>query len=790
MAQKPFIIRHGLNTGSTEIINSNASINTSSIDFSGVSTDDISEGNNLYFTDSRTRAAVSSSGDLTYNSSTGQFSIDVMTIVKAEDGSGSLLDADFLDGQQGTYYLDYNNFINTPTIPTNNNQLTNGAGYITGETTTTLTSDSINQKLVFTDETGTVNDIDLSWAVDDANLARLTSGTIDDETGIATFTRDDATSFTVDFSSLFDDTNLTRITSAGFNTSDGILTLTRSDATTVTVDLDGRYLQSFTEVNNLTSNVTWANVPNANITQSSVTQHQAALSITQSQISDLSVSINDLTDGYVNDSSIGLGAGALANDNGTNNINVALGIEALTSNNSGTGNVAVGNYTLFSNTSGGGNVAVGYQALLYNITANGNVAVGYQALEDCTSSSNNAVGYWALRNITTGFQNCGFGTLAGDSLTTGDDNTLLGFYAGGTVLTTGNNNTIIGAEAEPSSGSVSNEITLGNASITRFRIPGIDLDTNNAADGEVLQWNTTNGGFVWTSLPTNTSDLTNDSGFTTNVGDITRVIAGTGLSGGGITGSVTLNVALSDLPGLVATMSGTDEFAVIYNGNTTAKKSADEIGLSIFNNDAGFITSADGGNAATLDSLDFTQFLRSDATDSKTSGNLDFNDNIKLRFGTSGGESELYSNGSHTYWELNGNKDLYITDEGTNRFLFDGSVGDFHADGDIIGFSTSVSDERLKENIQVMKGALSKVEQINGVTFSFKHNGKKSAGVIAQQIQSILPEAVSERPLPLITESTEDLYKTVEYDMLHALLIEAVKELSAEVKELKKKIGE
>jgi hypothetical protein len=47
------------------------------------------------------------------------------------------------------------------------------------------------------------------------------------------------------------------------------------------------YLTSFTETNDLTAAVTWANVPNANITQSSVTQHQAALSITESQISDL-----------------------------------------------------------------------------------------------------------------------------------------------------------------------------------------------------------------------------------------------------------------------------------------------------------------------------------------------------------------------------------------------------------------------------------------------------------------------------------------------------------------------
>jgi len=53
---------------------------------------------------------------------------------EGNDGSGSGLDADKLDGQQGSHYLDYNNFNNTPTIPTNNNQLTNGAGYVTANT--------------------------------------------------------------------------------------------------------------------------------------------------------------------------------------------------------------------------------------------------------------------------------------------------------------------------------------------------------------------------------------------------------------------------------------------------------------------------------------------------------------------------------------------------------------------------------------------------------------------------------------------------------------------------------
>jgi len=171
----------------------------------------------------------------------------------------------------------------TYTPPSNVSAFTNDSGYLTSETTTTLTADSVNTKLVFTDETGTANDIDLSWTIDDTNLARITSGTVDGATGIATFTRDDATTFTTDFSALFDDTNLTRITSGSFNSGTGDLTLTRSDATTAaTISLDGRYLTSYT------------------VTESDVTQHQAALSITQSQISDLAHYSNSDVDSHLN----------------------------------------------------------------------------------------------------------------------------------------------------------------------------------------------------------------------------------------------------------------------------------------------------------------------------------------------------------------------------------------------------------------------------------------------------------------------------------------------------------
>ena len=63
-----------------------------------------------------------------------QTAAEILTAIKTVDGAASGLDSDLLDGQEGSHYLDYNNFTNTPTIPTvptNNNQLTNGAGYIT-----------------------------------------------------------------------------------------------------------------------------------------------------------------------------------------------------------------------------------------------------------------------------------------------------------------------------------------------------------------------------------------------------------------------------------------------------------------------------------------------------------------------------------------------------------------------------------------------------------------------------------------------------------------------------------
>jgi hypothetical protein len=114
------------------------------------------------------------------------------------------------------------------------------------------------------------------------------------------------------------------------------------------------------------------------------------------------------------------------------------------------------------------------------------------------------------------------------------------------------------------------------------------------------------------------------------------------------------------------------------------------------------------------------------------------------------------------------------------------SDGDLHADGDVIAYSTTISDERLKDNVEGISDALIKVGQLNGYTFKYKADGKISAGVIAQEVEEVLPEAVTEKKLPLKTDD-DGLYKVVNYDALHGLLIEAVKELTKRVEELEAK---
>jgi hypothetical protein len=183
-----------------------------------------------------------------------------------------------------------------------------------------------------------------------------------------------------------------------------------------------------------------------------------------------------------------LGQAALAS-NTTGSINAAVGNYALGANTTGTYNNAVGSDALRFNTTGQTNNAFGNNALAANTTANNNTAFGNYALAanttaalntavgadalrfNTTAAGNTAVGYSAIYTNTTGSDLSAIGAYALYNNTTGTGNTALGQDAGNFVVsnTTGTNNTFVGWRAAGTSSTVSNQITLGNASISTLR---------------------------------------------------------------------------------------------------------------------------------------------------------------------------------------------------------------------------------------------------------------------------------------------------------------------------------
>ena len=111
---------------------------------------------------------------------------------------------------------------------------------------------------------------------------------------------------------------------------------------------------------------------------------------------------------------------------------------------------------------------------------------------------------------------------------------------------------------------------------------------------------------------------------------------------------------------------------------------------------------------------------------------------------------------------------------GSNEFSMSGSyTGSFTATGDV----TAYSDKRLKRNIETITNAVDTVSKLRGV--NYEKDGRNSTGVIAQEIEEVLPQVV---------HTDADGMKSVAYGNIVGILIEAIKEQQKEIEELKKKL--
>ena len=122
---------------------------------------------------------------------------------------------------------------------------------------------------------------------------------------------------------------------------------------------------------------------------------------------------------------------------------------------------------------------------------------------------------------------------------------------------------------------------------------------------------------------------------------------------------------------------------------------------------------------------------------------------------------------------------FYVDNTSLALTLASNNVATFTADVNAPNFN-STSDANLKTNVETLTGSLDAVKSLRGVSFDWLENGGSEIGVIAQEVEDVLPDVVN---------TNEDGIKSVKYGNMVAVLIEAMKEQQAQIDELKAQIN-
>ena len=149
--------------------------------------------------------------------------------------------------------------------------------------------------------------------------------------------------------------------------------------------------------------------------------------------------------------------------------------------------------------------------------------------------------------------------------------------------------------------------------------------------------------------------------------------------------------------------------------------------------------------------------------------------------------ADIYTGNTHDYTFYDASHGIRWYTAGAEEMRLEND-GDLHVDGDVIAYSTTVSDARLKDDVETIGNAIHKVKQLRGVEYTWNEGsrkGQREIGVIAQEVEEVVPEIVHEKKLPF---AGDEVYKTVDYEKLVALLIESNKELAARVETLEAKL--
>jgi hypothetical protein len=262
-----------------------------------------------------------------------------------------------------------------------------------------------------------------------------------------------------------------------------------------------------------------------------------------------------------------------------------------------------------------------------------------------------------------------------------------------------------------------------------------------------------------------TSDITVGSGKTLNVSAGTLTLAANQISGDKVEGGT---IAATTITTLTATDVNTGNIDGILGADTARAIT----GTTITAN-TGIVPDANDGAYLGQGGTGFSDLYLANL------GEIDWNNGqVAIKNLTHGDQYALLVGGSGTITSL------AVTGHVTASNHIK-ALGDIYALGDVVAYYSS--DERLKDNLQVIEGSLDKIGQISGYEFDWNEDAPGWAkerghdvGVIAQEVQKVLPEVVQER---------KNGYLGVDYKRIVPLLIESIKELKEEVEILKKKVN-
>jgi hypothetical protein len=404
---------------------------------------------------------------------------------------------------------------------------------------------------------------------------------------------------------------------------------------------------------------------------------------------------------------------------------VAVGDSALYANTGGENNTAVGAKALRNNTSGERNTAVGRKALYWNVTGSRNTAIGTFALAKNTTSDNSAFGSLALALNTSGAYNTAVGTEALWINTTGEKNTAIGF-ASLSNNETGDENTAVGY------GSLQGSSPIGN-SVLGFEALNSASSDYNIAIGYKAGDNVSTGSYniiigrdIDAPVPTYNYQMS-----------IGNLIYGTNVNGTGTSYS-SGNVGI----GISSPSQKLD-----VRGNIQAKSTSGSARMYIDgiagNSELQFRESGSYGGAIGYNTVSNYLYLYQGGNVVLKGGNFGIgttNPGYRLQVGSAGDGSTARANAWNTF-----------------------------------------SDKNLKKDFAKIEKPLDKLNKISGYYYYWKDGTDKSrqVGVIAQEIEKILPEIVS---------TDAEGIKSLDYSKLTPLLIEAMKTQQSIIENLNQRI--